>query len=179
MISTASQQMVTDVLASLPEIRAMNAVIGAPVREARRVRKRVTVRRAVAAFKAREPERYGEIRTDAKRRQLEHLARSTAEDPAGAQAADDYRAWLLGHNGFVCAYCGEPATKPNRTTDHILALSKGGKHTPANLVPCCRRCNSLKGDRPAEKAPKVAAFLQPAKIPALPVPLPQACLDVS
>lgn len=48
-----------------------------------------------------------------------------------------------------CAYCGTRSIKTDRSTwltqDHITPLSKGGAHVLANIVPCCRSCNSRKG----------------------------------
>lgn len=32
------------------------------------------------------------------------------------------------------------------TIDHIIPLSKGGKHKMANLAVACKQCNSEKGD---------------------------------
>lgn len=40
----------------------------------------------------------------------------------------------------ACAYCPAPAT----TWDHVVAVAKGGLTEPANIVPCCGRCNSSK-----------------------------------
>lgn len=43
-----------------------------------------------------------------------------------------------------CAYCiGGKAT----TVDHIVPLTKGGTNNIDNLVPCCRSCNSSKGNK--------------------------------
>jgi hypothetical protein len=47
-----------------------------------------------------------------------------------------------------CVYCGAPA----ETWDHLVGLVKeselyGYGHQIGNLVPCCRACNSLKGNR--------------------------------
>lgn len=33
------------------------------------------------------------------------------------------------------------------TFDHVVALSKGGDNDINNLVPCCSRCNSFKGNK--------------------------------
>lgn len=41
-----------------------------------------------------------------------------------------------------CAYCG---VLPARSTDHVVALSRGGPNTLANLVPACESCNKQKG----------------------------------
>ena len=43
-----------------------------------------------------------------------------------------------------CAYCG--ATE-NITIDHIIPLSRGGKHEAKNLAPACYSCNSSKCNR--------------------------------
>lgn len=42
-----------------------------------------------------------------------------------------------------CQYC----TKSAESIDHVHPRSKGGKHEWTNVVACCRRCNTLKGDR--------------------------------
>ena len=43
-----------------------------------------------------------------------------------------------------CQYC----TKPAESIDHVVPRSRGGPHEWTNVVACCRRCNTLKGDRP-------------------------------
>lgn len=43
-----------------------------------------------------------------------------------------------------CVYCG--AEGPG-TIDHIVPLSRGGKHEADNLAPACFSCNSSKGSR--------------------------------
>lgn len=42
-----------------------------------------------------------------------------------------------------CDYCGGPG----ETLDHIVPLSRGGLHIPANLAPACLSCNSSKSNR--------------------------------
>lgn len=42
--------------------------------------------------------------------------------------------------GEQCAYCGEAAT----TMDHVVPLSRGGEHSPTNVVPACSDCNFKK-----------------------------------
>ncbi len=49
-----------------------------------------------------------------------------------------------------CVYCGvdvNPRFTPNdpRGFDHVKSRAQGGKHERENIVPCCRRCNELKG----------------------------------
>jgi 5-methylcytosine-specific restriction endonuclease McrA len=41
-----------------------------------------------------------------------------------------------------CAYCGVSTTALQR--DCVLALSRGGRYTLANVVPVCRSCNASK-----------------------------------
>ena len=41
-----------------------------------------------------------------------------------------------------CAYCG--ATGASMQRDCVLALSRGGRYTLANIVPACRSCNASK-----------------------------------
>jgi len=42
-----------------------------------------------------------------------------------------------------CQYCGKGA----ESIDHVIPRSKGGGHVWDNVVACCRRCNTYKGDR--------------------------------
>ncbi len=44
---------------------------------------------------------------------------------------------------YACAYDRRPAT----TGDHVVPLSKGGITAPENVLACCARCNTSKGDR--------------------------------
>lgn len=41
-----------------------------------------------------------------------------------------------------CAYCG--ATDGTMQRDCVLALSRGGRYTLANIVPACTSCNASK-----------------------------------
>ncbi len=47
----------------------------------------------------------------------------------------------------ACQYCGKKASPSELTLDHITPRSRGGKTRWENLVACCRRCNSRKGDQ--------------------------------
>jgi 5-methylcytosine-specific restriction endonuclease McrA len=42
--------------------------------------------------------------------------------------------------GSMCYVCGDTAT----STDHVIPVSRGGLHVPANLRPICGSCNSTK-----------------------------------
>jgi 5-methylcytosine-specific restriction endonuclease McrA len=43
-----------------------------------------------------------------------------------------------------CHYCGQ---RKVLTLDHVIPVSKGGKHVKENIVPACKGCNSKKKDR--------------------------------
>ncbi len=41
-----------------------------------------------------------------------------------------------------CAYCGNARTPLQK--DCVLPISRGGRYVLANVVPCCRSCNTSK-----------------------------------
>lgn len=43
-----------------------------------------------------------------------------------------------------CSFCG---TKEDITLDHIIPISRGGRHSIGNLQSLCRSCNSSKKDK--------------------------------
>jgi DNA-directed RNA polymerase subunit RPC12/RpoP len=45
---------------------------------------------------------------------------------------------------YKCAYCGGPFEH----IDHVIPVSRGGDHWPANLRPSCRLCNQSKSNKP-------------------------------
>lgn len=78
----------------------------------------------------------------AERRQKAH-SRARGIDPVPFIAME-----LLNEDfGGLCAYCPAPAT----TWDHIVAVSKGGRTVPGNIVPACVSCNSRKKDRDVDE----------------------------
>ena len=51
-------------------------------------------------------------------------------------------------DGMACAYCGNTIEDGAKLTlDHLKPHSKGGLNTASNLVTCCPRCNSSRGNR--------------------------------
>jgi 5-methylcytosine-specific restriction endonuclease McrA len=44
----------------------------------------------------------------------------------------------------ICHYCGRRFAAKELTMDHIVPVSKGGKTTKGNVVPCCKECNTEK-----------------------------------
>jgi 5-methylcytosine-specific restriction endonuclease McrA len=55
--------------------------------------------------------------------------------------------WLaiLDEHNHACAYCKSSGLPLE--IDHVIPLSKGGKHCPSNIVPACKPCNSSTGAR--------------------------------
>ncbi|MGB5685921.1 MAG: HNH endonuclease [Candidatus Electrothrix sp.] len=44
----------------------------------------------------------------------------------------------------TCHYCQHKFPVKELTMDHIIPLSRGGRSTKGNLVPCCKECNTAK-----------------------------------
>jgi len=54
---------------------------------------------------------------------------------------------------LTCQYCGKLLKNPKeRTIDHIIPKSRGGKTVWTNVVLCCKKCNLKKGNRTPEEA---------------------------
>lgn len=64
-------------------------------------------------------------------------------------------------DGLCCAYCGNSVEDgASLTLDHLRPYSRGGSNDPSNLVTCCARCNSSRGNRSvASFARAVADYL--------------------
>lgn len=51
-------------------------------------------------------------------------------------------------DGLACVYCQHSAESGAALSlDHVKPHSKGGSNSETNLVTCCTRCNSSRGDR--------------------------------
>lgn len=46
---------------------------------------------------------------------------------------------------LVCAYCTQRIPGSQACQEHIIPLSKGGKHTASNVCISCLACNDQKG----------------------------------
>jgi 5-methylcytosine-specific restriction endonuclease McrA len=44
----------------------------------------------------------------------------------------------------ICYYCNREFTPKLLTMDHIVPISRGGRSTKGNVVPCCKECNIVK-----------------------------------
>lgn len=64
-------------------------------------------------------------------------------------------------DGMACAYCGDSVENGTKLSlDHILPHSKGGTNHETNLVTCCSKCNSSRGNRDIEVfVPAVAQYI--------------------
>lgn len=71
-------------------------------------------------------------------------------------------------DGLACAYCGASiAEGAQLSLDHIQPYSKGGSNEAENLVTCCTRCNSSRGNRSVNVFVKsVAAYINHGTTPA-------------
>jgi 5-methylcytosine-specific restriction endonuclease McrA len=49
---------------------------------------------------------------------------------------------LKRRHDYACAYCGTKGVELHQ--DHVIPLSRGGRHAIANILPACQRCNSSK-----------------------------------
>jgi len=54
-------------------------------------------------------------------------------------------------DSLKCGYCLCKLTSENKTIDHVIPFSKGGKTTYKNIVSCCLDCNGKKADRTYEE----------------------------
>lgn len=68
-----------------------------------------------------------------------------------------------------CQYCGQGFQSLELTLDHVVPKSRGGKTRWENLVTCCKRCNTRKGDLSPAKAG--LSLLKKPKEPRYPHPI--------
>lgn len=55
-------------------------------------------------------------------------------------------------DNHICQYCWQKFSEKKLTVDHVIPLSKGGRHEWTNVVTACSACNNKKGDKTLEKA---------------------------
>jgi 5-methylcytosine-specific restriction endonuclease McrA len=63
------------------------------------------------------------------------------------QKAHDLRRtqwWKNRRGDGLCHYCGRRFPPRELTMDHLVPLSRGGRTTRGNVVPCCKECNTRK-----------------------------------
>ena len=81
------------------------------------------------------------------RRRRWRMGKIGAIDPCAPQATESAVAHRFQLFNNACAYCGGDG---RLHLDHVVPLSRGGMHTPGNLVPACERCNHSKRAQPVE-----------------------------
>lgn len=54
------------------------------------------------------------------------------------------RWWQQKSAAGICYYCGVRVVHRELTMDHLVPLTRGGRSTKDNLVPCCKSCNTKK-----------------------------------
>lgn len=119
-------------------------------RVARYQRDKVTGRAEAKAWREANPEKVKDIRSRhyAKNRasviakSIDKIARRKAVISLGSVGLSEWREICEMHAGR-CVYCG--TTPKKLTMDHVVPLSRGGHHSPLNIVPACKSCNSSKG----------------------------------
>jgi 5-methylcytosine-specific restriction endonuclease McrA len=52
---------------------------------------------------------------------------------------------VFARDNYTCQYCGHRGN--DLTVDHVIPRRLGGPNTWENLVCCCKRCNTKKGDK--------------------------------
>lgn len=52
--------------------------------------------------------------------------------------------WKNKRSSGICYYCQKKFPVEEITMDHLIPIIRGGKSIKANLVPCCKECNSKK-----------------------------------
>lgn len=138
-----------------------------------RCRSKVTYRRhaeknraAAAAWRKKNPERFTKSQAEQRKknpdRRREAMRAAYAADPLRWKNARDLRrARLRGHPdsvpvrqrdwdrlmrryGHSCAYCG---SKDRVTMEHVVPVSRGGRHGIGNVLPACWPCNHSKNNK--------------------------------
>jgi hypothetical protein len=71
-----------------------------------------------------------------------------------------FREAIYEHWNHECGYCGDQAT----SLDHIVPRFRSGCSNRYNLLPACRRCNSLKGSSKLEEWYQNQSFFTSARL---------------
>jgi 5-methylcytosine-specific restriction endonuclease McrA len=70
--------------------------------------------------------------------------KSIAKEKSKARELRKSQWWRNKISKGRCHYCGNEFKAAELTMDHIVPLSRGGKSTKGNVVPCCKDCNNKK-----------------------------------
>ena len=80
------------------------------------------------------------------------MIRGRHRNPAGRHQVGLSKYRLFARDRHVCAYCGSHCPESDLTVEHIVPVSRGGRHEWTNVVTACRSCNTRKGNRRPEEA---------------------------
>src|SRR3990170_933860 len=84
-------------------------------------------------------------------RAKDRLAKSRRRAALGTVTLEEWRA-ICAQFDHRCAYCHRLVVPLEQ--DHVVPISRGGSHTPDNIVPACKPCNSSKGNRVPSRSPR-------------------------
>jgi 5-methylcytosine-specific restriction endonuclease McrA len=80
------------------------------------------------------------------------MIRGRVRSPGGRARVGLSKHRLFVRDRHACAYCGLAYPEGELTIEHIMPLSRGGRHDWTNVVTACRSCNTRKGGRTPEEA---------------------------
>ena len=80
------------------------------------------------------------------------MIRGRHRSPKGGAHVGLTKHRLFARDRHVCAYCGAHCSEYDLTVEHIVPVSRGGRHEWTNVVTACRSCNTRKGNRRPEEA---------------------------
>ena len=80
------------------------------------------------------------------------MIRGRHRSPNGRNQVGLSKHRLFARDRHVCAYCGAHCGESDLTVEHIVPVSRGGRHEWTNVVTACRSCNTRKGNRFPEEA---------------------------
>jgi 5-methylcytosine-specific restriction endonuclease McrA len=85
-------------------------------------------------------------------REIERIQRLKVKRGALIAATDDRTLTVatiirLFSQAAWCHYCGKRMRATEKSLDHCVPLSRGGRHSITNVVVCCKSCNSRKRTR--------------------------------
>lgn len=92
------------------------------------------------------------IRTVSLQIQVPRVIRLLSFDQLPRQSVRLNRRNLFARDGNCCQYCGKDFPNSQLSFDHVKPRSRGGTTDWENVVTCCLRCNSKKGDRTPQEA---------------------------
>lgn len=64
---------------------------------------------------------------------------------------EEYKRYMFDEQHGRCAYCGCDLSESGKHIDHIIPISRGGRHTANNVQWTCPTCNLSKGDKLEEE----------------------------